>query len=861
MAKQLIYTSAPRGLVPGQSGFCTVARHRSLGERLVAALERISSYAHSVAATSGGASLNPVIAAHRILDVGGTRYHVLSRLRDAGSDYTRRSNHIAHHLICEENEIARAPSPARVLRAWQGLPRWDQPPRYLDQVQDAIDLRELAKRTPSSAATWQQLASNADCAALLVDDRALQGCHVVTPSGNEESLLALFEESLSRLDPSGANTHLLWQVTFTTFLQRTDNPGDFAWRGCQKRPSASGAPVFDLNQPQELAAQIARLRPTSRYRPPTTEAAVAAPTASAAPTAASTVSSQRETPPLALARPAAAPPQRPVSNKSFIAVAAGSFAAVSVLAVAGLWWLLRPAPPRIETRPEVPPATNTQTALVPPPVTAQLPPSPSTPLAPSNTVVVPPQVASKRPPREPDTRKPPGRSAGKRPSAKPPVPPPAAPLPQAAGPVATEGLPAEKTYIFAAATRVPLSPECSQILEETDLKLLGFWPPWRRGKELWEVRLLPNPMSDSFQTVVFYDEENSLLFKAQGQPPTLIRERAKTPRKYQECHWLLRTAKCQLLIMNMGSFANQPVFALNKALVQKSGGVFSIVPECASELKRRLALPVGGQIVLARWSDGGWMASTSDWREVSSPPPYDELVSNPTLSSPAPVLPPGALRAKSSLLPRELQTLQDSVKRLLPRLAQPSDPDADLLAFEQYCNRRGGGSLWQGPEAVQQYRKYFQAVCLRFVDDELGLRGDSQEAAKRIITAAFEAGSPLDWIMVAPDKVSDAARPSTDMQAKSSDQQQRQRQAWEATARFRQIWTSIFSRPCQIWFKEQLNPKPPSASTVSAELFPQTNNASLPIQAGPSGAVVCLLWKPNALSPSVPLVGFIGEPP
>ena len=39
MPLQLLFTSARQGLVPGRSGFCTVARHRAMPERLAQLLE------------------------------------------------------------------------------------------------------------------------------------------------------------------------------------------------------------------------------------------------------------------------------------------------------------------------------------------------------------------------------------------------------------------------------------------------------------------------------------------------------------------------------------------------------------------------------------------------------------------------------------------------------------------------------------------------------------------------------------------------------------------------------------------------------------------------------------------------------
>ena len=69
MPWQLIYTSAPRGLTSGHSGFCTVARSADLREAVCVRLEQISSYHHLN--VSSGVTRNPRIAAYRILDIRG----------------------------------------------------------------------------------------------------------------------------------------------------------------------------------------------------------------------------------------------------------------------------------------------------------------------------------------------------------------------------------------------------------------------------------------------------------------------------------------------------------------------------------------------------------------------------------------------------------------------------------------------------------------------------------------------------------------------------------------------------------------------------------------------------------------------
>src|SRR5437867_9020143 len=108
MARQLIYTSALRTLVPGQSGYGTVARSTDLREALIQRLEQISYYQH-IGAPGTGATQSHVVSAYRILDFRGSRYHILSRIQDAGLDFTSRTNHLAHHLVFEPVELAGVP--------------------------------------------------------------------------------------------------------------------------------------------------------------------------------------------------------------------------------------------------------------------------------------------------------------------------------------------------------------------------------------------------------------------------------------------------------------------------------------------------------------------------------------------------------------------------------------------------------------------------------------------------------------------------------------------------------------------------------------------------------------------------------
>ena len=101
MPWQLIYTSAPRLLTAGQTGFGTVARHRDIPPLVVSAVERASQFARLP-----GMDAARIVFSHRVVDAAGARYHVLSRVASAGADYTGRTNHVAHHLIVTSAEAA-----------------------------------------------------------------------------------------------------------------------------------------------------------------------------------------------------------------------------------------------------------------------------------------------------------------------------------------------------------------------------------------------------------------------------------------------------------------------------------------------------------------------------------------------------------------------------------------------------------------------------------------------------------------------------------------------------------------------------------------------------------------------------------
>jgi len=247
MAWQLIYTSAPRLLEAGRTGFGTVARHRAVSGFLATTIERFSQFARLP-----GHDPQRVVHSHRMITVGSGQFHVLSCLRDAGSDYTGRTNHIAHHLIAESGEIpalvAAGLTPADILLEMSWCASWTDRPRFFNPEEE-VDLRSMSPR-PSCA--WERLTGNAEFARLPWSPTARRGCYLIIPAGVDAR--ELFGESLREIMVQA------WEIPFTTSLEPSDDVADFRWIGLspasplRSLAESSMRPVLDLLQPASLSA-------------------------------------------------------------------------------------------------------------------------------------------------------------------------------------------------------------------------------------------------------------------------------------------------------------------------------------------------------------------------------------------------------------------------------------------------------------------------------------------------------------------------------------------------------------------------------------------------------------------------------
>ena len=229
MAQQLIFTSTPQGLEPGRTGYCTVARHKDLRHRLVRELERLSVY--DFGQQQGGNRVT--ISIFRKIILGSEEFYVLTKICDAGLDYTNRTNYLAHHLVLDGFEIATCPSPAEIFLNWKGWKsKWDEGPRYLSPGEE-ITLSGYKSSGLVPCKNWLSFTNDPGNAASLVSPGLVKPIVLENGPNQGEHLLQLFAESSALLKISLD----AWDYSFTTFLQGNDDVKSFAWVGIEGQPA------------------------------------------------------------------------------------------------------------------------------------------------------------------------------------------------------------------------------------------------------------------------------------------------------------------------------------------------------------------------------------------------------------------------------------------------------------------------------------------------------------------------------------------------------------------------------------------------------------------------------------------------
>jgi hypothetical protein len=285
---ELVYTSVPRGLAPGTSGYTVVAQTTRIDGRLAQIAKGLSSHSPLDATNPRAHAAEPVNWVHLVADQG---VHVVSRIGACPPDHTNRSNFVAHHLLLSPADTRTCPAgPADLL----AVPN-------LFQVAWTGDPRELAPRTlptPRSDSpngnAFSAVGLDPGWAESLADrlrDRSVRETWLVYPRGMD--MLALIRSVLSHLSPEER-----WAATFTTLATRTFPGMEF--------PARLRCVVSEIPYAKEVLGKDGAFDLGSRPAPPP-QRRVAAATAPA--TAAGTPKAKQ------LPGPAARRPDRPQPHR------------------------------------------------------------------------------------------------------------------------------------------------------------------------------------------------------------------------------------------------------------------------------------------------------------------------------------------------------------------------------------------------------------------------------------------------------------------------------------------------------------------------------------------------------------------
>ena len=245
--QELVYTSTPRGIEKGSSGFCTVACSRSIARPLKSTLESISAYKEIYPAHHEKAYANPVNYSYLKLKTSSGSHCIFSRIAFAGVDYTGRSNKIAHHICLDANDVNTysSLSPATIISKKNTFfSSWDEDPQYFEK-----DWRTLATGEESLQANyWREVTGDSGWAAHLAEQYTkAPGNHLYIVYDEGVDPLKLIKESIVLLDKEDR-----WDVTFSTYFTEHILGSDCKWRcvlrGSKKHQSLGrGENIIDLN--------------------------------------------------------------------------------------------------------------------------------------------------------------------------------------------------------------------------------------------------------------------------------------------------------------------------------------------------------------------------------------------------------------------------------------------------------------------------------------------------------------------------------------------------------------------------------------------------------------------------------------
>ena len=211
MSIELLYTSAPKGLKRGSRGFCTVLTTQRAPANITSRLEALSGYRQLFPPDSPQAALNPVAYSHLRIVVAGRSLSVLSRVTAYGSDYTGRTNKIAHHVVPDPHEYGPAgpawvmmqPSVMRTL--WSGQ----------CETPESGPIIPTGDQDPGACNTWHRVAGDAGWGGVVADALVASSplpTWIIYRADHQNLMLPLLNEAIALLP-----IERRWEATFSTY--------------------------------------------------------------------------------------------------------------------------------------------------------------------------------------------------------------------------------------------------------------------------------------------------------------------------------------------------------------------------------------------------------------------------------------------------------------------------------------------------------------------------------------------------------------------------------------------------------------------------------------------------------------------
>lgn len=214
MLSEVLVTSAPTALQAGRSGFATVLRSRGLHPELQSFMEACSGYRHLF---PQGDPRNPAIFTYTRTEIISGEFGVFSRVLDCGSDYSGRSNKLAHHFaaplaLLRSNAHASPPVVLQELRSLHLFAReWNGPPREVDTRPDIA----IPEHRGGLCESWGRVAGDPGWAGVLADRVAnRQPVWLLLPDLTDA--LTLLQEAFALIPPRQR-----WTTSFTTYALAT----------------------------------------------------------------------------------------------------------------------------------------------------------------------------------------------------------------------------------------------------------------------------------------------------------------------------------------------------------------------------------------------------------------------------------------------------------------------------------------------------------------------------------------------------------------------------------------------------------------------------------------------------------------